>query len=218
MTIEIKNFSIGLPEKMTYGKNEEMMTAIRKQAVEEALLTKDGFRGDGVADLKHHGGPDRAVCVYPYEHYSMWESEFLVQLPLPTFGENLTITKMEEKAVCIGDIYQVGEAVIQITQGRIPCSTITKKTNNPYLLKMMVQTGFTGYLARVLKEGTVRKDSTISLVERNPKQVSILEANEIYFKKPRDIEGIQKILAVEELADEWKEMLHERLTRLEASH
>ncbi|RFB14832.1 MOSC domain-containing protein [Bacillus sp. HNG] len=218
MTIEIKNFSIGLPKKMTYGKNEEIITAIRKQAVEEAFLTKDGFRGDGVADLKHHGGPDRAVCVYPFEHYSQWESEFLVQFPLPTFGENLTLTNMEEKDVCIGDIYQIGDAVIQITQGRIPCSTITKRTNNPYLLKMMVQTGFTGYLARVLKEGTVRKDSTISLIERNSKHVSILEANEIYYKKPRDIEGIQKILGVEELADEWKEMLHERLTRLEASH
>ncbi|MDR4889858.1 MOSC domain-containing protein [Fredinandcohnia sp. QZ13] len=218
MTIEIKNFSIGLPKKMTYGKNEEIITAIRKQAVEEAFLTKDGFRGDGVADLKHHGGPDRAVCVYPFEHYSLWESEFLVQFPLPTFGENLTLTNMEEKDVCIGDIYQIGDAVIQITQGRIPCSTITKRTNNPYLLKMMVQTGFTGYLARVLNEGMVRMDSTISLVERNSKQVSILEANEIYYKKPRDIEGIQTILGVEELAVEWKEMLHERLTRLEASH
>ncbi|MEH7380915.1 MOSC domain-containing protein [Bacillus sp. JJ1533] len=218
MTIEIKNFSIGLPKKMTYGKNEEMMTAIRKQAVEEAFLTKDGFRGDGVADLKHHGGPDRAVCIYPYEHYSLWQSEFLVQFPLPTFGENLTLTNMEEKDVCIGDIFQVGDSVIQITQGRIPCSTITKKTNNPYLLKMMVQTGFTGYLARVLKEGIVRKDSTISLEERKSNQVSILEANEIYYKRPRDIEGIQKILAVEELADEWKDMLNERLSRLGKRH
>lgn len=214
MTIEIKNFSIGLPEKMKYGENEEVITAIRKKKVEEAFLTKDGFSGDGVADLKHHGGPDRAVCFYPYEHYALWGSEFLVQFPLPTFGENLTLTNMEEKDVCIGDIYQIGDAVIQITQGRIPCSTISKRTNNPHLLKMMVQTGFTGYLARVLKEGTVRKDSTISLEERNPNQVSILEANEIYFKRPRDIEGINKILAVEELADEWKEMLDERLTRL----
>ncbi|MEH7385359.1 MOSC domain-containing protein [Bacillus sp. JJ1521] len=218
MIIEIKNFSIGLPKQMTYGNNEEMITGIRKQAVEEAFLTKDGFRGDGVADLKHHGGPDRAVCIYPYEHYAMWQSEFLVQLPLPTFGENLTLTNMEEKDVCIGDVYRVGDAFIQITQGRIPCSTITKRTNNPYLLKMMVQTGFTGFLGRVLKEGMVRKDSTIIVEERNPKQVSILEANEIYFKRPRDIEGIQKILAVEELADEWRTMLNERLTRLEARH
>ncbi len=218
MTIAIKNFSIGLPKKMSYGKNEGMITGICKQAVEEAFLTKDGFRGDGVADLKHHGGPDRAVCIYPYEHYSKWESEFLVQFSLPTFGENLTLTNMEEKDVCIGDVYRVGEAVIQITQGRIPCSTITNRTNNPFLLKLMVQTGFTGYLGRVLKEGVVRKDSIISLEERNPHQVSILEANEIYFKRPRDIEGIQKILAVEELADEWKDMLNERLTRLEARH
>ena len=107
-------------------------------------------------------------------------------------------------------------AIIQITQGRIPCSTITKRTNNPHLLKLMVQTGYTGYLARVLKEGTVRKDSRILLEERNAKQVSILEANEIYYKRPRDIEGIRTILEVQELADEWKEMLNERLAKLES--
>ncbi|WP_077619582.1 MOSC domain-containing protein [Bacillus sinesaloumensis] len=216
MTIEIKNFSIGLPKRMKYGENEEIVTAIRKQAVEEAFLAKDGFRGDGVGDLKHHGGPDRAVCFYPFEHYSLWEGEFLTPLTLSTFGENLTVTQMEEKDVCIGDIYRMGDAIIQITQGRIPCSTITKRTNNPHLLKLLVQTGYTGYLARVLEEGIVRKDSTISLEERNAKQVSILEANEIYYKRPRDVEGIQTILEVQELADEWKEMLNERLARLES--
>lgn len=211
MMIEIKNLSIGLPKKMKVGQNEEVVSAIRKQAVEVAFLTKDGFRGDGVADLKHHGGPDRAVCFYPFEHYSLWESEFLTAFELPTFGENLTVTDMEEKNVCIGDIYSIGDAVIQITQGRIPCSTITKRTNNPYLLKLLVQTGFTGYLGRVLQEGIVRKDSIISLEERNSNEVSIFEANEVYFKRPRDVEGIQKILSVEELADEWKVMLTKRL-------
>lgn len=216
--IELKNFSIGLPQKMKYENNLEMDTGICKQTIEEALLTKDGFLGDGVADLQYHGGPDRAVCVYPYEHYLLWEKEFANRLPSSTFGENLTVTNLLEKNVYIGDVFRLGEAVIQITQGRIPCSTISKRTNNPFLLKRMVQTGFTGYLCRVLEEGIVRNDSHITLLESHPKKVSILYGNEIYFHKQKDVKGIKRILAVEELANEWKELLVNRLNKLTTPH
>ncbi|MBU8878876.1 MOSC domain-containing protein [Bacillus sp. FJAT-29790] len=212
--IELKNFSIGLPKKMKYGYDKEIETGICKQTIEEAFLAKEGFRGDGVADLRYHGGPDRAVCVYPYEHYLLWEKEFKNPLPSSTFGENLTVTNMLENDIFIGDIFLLGNAVIQVTQGRIPCSTITKRTNNPSLLKRMVQTGFTGYLCRVLEEGIVRKDSKIRLIESHPKQVSILYGNEIYFHKQKDVEGIKRVLDVQELANEWKELLVNRLNKL----
>ena len=211
---ELKNFSIGLPKKMKYGVDKEIDTGICKQTTEEAFLTKEGFRGDGVADLRYHGGPDRAVCVYPYEHYSLWEKEFNNTFPSSTFGENLTVTNMLEKDVYIGDIFRLGDAVIQVTQGRIPCSTITKRTNNPLLLKRMVQTGFTGYLCRVLEEGRVRRDSRITLLEAHPKQVSILYGNEIYFHEQKDVEGIKRVLGVKELAYEWQQLLVKRLDRL----
>lgn len=212
--IELKNFSIGLPQSMKYGNDKEIVTGICKQPTEESFLTKEGFRGDGVGDLRYHGGPDRAVCVYPYEHYSLWETEFNHTFSPSTFGENLTVTNMLEKDVNIGDVFQVGDAVIQITQGRIPCSTITKRTNTPSLLKRMVQTGFTGYLCRVLEEGYVRTNSKISLLEPHPKQVTILYANEIYFHDQKNVEGIKKVLDVQELAVEWREPLVNRLKKL----
>lgn len=212
--IELKNFSIGLPKKMKYGHDKEIDTGICKQTIEEAFLTKEGFQGDGVADLRYHGGPDRAVCVYPYEHYSLWEKEFKNTLPSSTFGENVTVTNMLEKDVCIGDVFRLGDAVIQVTQGRIPCSTITKRMNNPSLLKRMVQTGFTGYLCRVLEEGNVRKNSKITLLESHPKQVSILYGNEVYFHKQKDVEGIKRVLGVQELACEWQKTLVNRLDKL----
>lgn len=213
-SIELKNLSIGLPKKMNCGTDKELETAICKETVEEVFLTKDGFRGDGVADLRHHGGLDRAVCVYPHEHYALWEQQFNSPLPHPAFGENITVTNMLEQDVHIGDIFRLGDAVIQITQGRIPCSTITKRTNLPLLLKGIVDTGFTGYLCRVLEDGIVRKDSTITLIESHPQRVSILFANQIYFHHPKDIEGIQKVLAVQELAQVWREKLTMRLEKL----
>lgn len=214
MVIELKTFSIGLPKQMKYGNNQLLSTAICKETVDEAFLTKVGFVGDDVADKKHHGGPDRAVCVYPYEHYSFWEKEIGEPLPDSAFGENITSTNMLEKDVHIGDIFKLGEAVIQITQGRVPCSTITKRINNPLILKRIVQTGYTGYLCRVLEEGTVRKDSNITLLERHPKQISILFGNEVYFHRPKDIEAIKQLLEVEELAEKWKEELVKRLNKL----
>ena len=212
--MQIVNFSIGVPKLMEYGDNKQVETGICKESVEEAVLTKDGFIGDGVADLKHHGGPDRAVCIYPYEHYALWEKEFGQVLPACSFGENLTVSNMLEENVNIGDIYQIGEAVIQVTQGRVPCSTINKRTNIPQLMKRMVETNFTGYLCRVLQEGTINKDSSIQLVKKHPKNFSVLQANEVNFRHQRDAEAIKALLKVEELADEWKETLNKRLSKL----
>ncbi|GGI18033.1 MOSC domain-containing protein [Gottfriedia solisilvae] len=209
--IELINFAVGLPSKMHFGEDKEMVTAICKEKVEECYLSKEGFRGDGVANLKYHGGPDRAVCVYPYEHYSLWEKEFQVSLPPAAFGENITVTNMLEQDVCIGDVYQIGDAIVQVTQGRIPCSTITNRTNVE--LKRIVETGFTGYFCRVIKEGIIRKDSKVELLEQQKNRVSILYTNEVYFHNPMDVEGIKKILEVPELAEDWRSRLTARLEK-----
>lgn len=207
MTIELKNFSIGLPKQIKYSDDKEMISGICKETVEEAFLSKEGFHGDGVADLRFHGGPDRAVCVYPYEHYTQWKEEFGEILPPSAFGENLTVSNMLEAEVYIGDIYRIGDAVIQVTQSRIPCSTITKRTNLPLLLKRMVETGHTGYLCRVLEEGVVKQDSEITLLERDTDQVSVLFSNQIYFHNSKDLKAVKKIIEVPALASEWKKSL-----------
>lgn len=207
MTIELKNFSIGLPKQIKYSDDKEMISGICKETVEEAFLSKEGFHGDGVADLRFHGGPDRAVCVYPYEHYTQWKEEFGEILPPSAFGENLTVSNMLEAEVHIGDIYRIGDAVIQVTQSRIPCSTITKRTNLPLLLKRMVETGYTGYLCRVLEEGIVKQDSEITLLERDTDQVSVLFSNQIYFHHSKDLEAVKQIVEVPALASEWKKSL-----------
>ncbi|WP_210468103.1 MOSC domain-containing protein [Sporosarcina sp. 6E9] len=211
----IHNLSIGTPKTLIYENGKEINTGICKESVHDAFLTKNGFRGDGVADLRFHGGADRAVCMYPYEHYTLWEAEFKTTLPTSAFGENLTVANMLEKDVHIGDIFQVGEAVIQITQSRIPCSTITKRTNLSLLLKRMVETGYTGYLCRVLKEGVVRDDSKITLLKQHPEKLSVLVANDIYFQRVNDKESIEKLLDIQELASRWRASLIVRLEKLD---
>lgn len=211
---QLIHLSIGMPKQMKYGQEQQVLTGICKAAVQEAYLTKDGFIGDGIADTRHHGGPDRAVCVYPDEHYKLWEQEFGQQLPAAAFGENITVSHMTEHEVHIGDIYRLGDAVIQVNQGRVPCSTITKRLGFPTLLKRMTETGYTGYLCRVLEEGVVRSDSAITLLEPHPKQISVLFANEMYYQKQHEPSGIESVLAVEELAEEWRKSLNKRLNQI----
>jgi MOSC domain-containing protein YiiM len=210
--MEIHKLAIGGIKTYDW-KNDITESAIGKQEVNEAFLTVNGFNGDTVAATEFHGGPDRAVCLYPLEHYSKWEAEFGVKINKPGFGENISLVGMTEEDVYIGDTYQFGEAVIQITQGRIPCSKISKFNQIDGLLKRVVETGYTGYFFRVLQEGKVEKNSELKLLSRNEHSISVLYANQIYFHDRSNKQAIEKILKVDELATVWRKLLTELLAK-----
>ncbi|MGE8206402.1 MOSC domain-containing protein [Heyndrickxia sp. NPDC080065] len=210
--MKIISLNIGQPQVSIY-KNKEYVTGIGKSSKNEVMLFKDRFEGDGVANPTFHGGPDRAVCFYPFEHYEQWEKEFNTQLSIPAFGENLTIEGMLEKDVCIGDIIQIGDAVVQISQGRIPCSTISKFNGIDLFLKRTIDTCYSGYFARVLKEGIIRENSEIILIDRHPMAVSVFESMFTYFHQ-NSIESIQKVVQIPELAPAMKEKLEKKITKL----
>ncbi|GKV70159.1 sulfurase [Sporosarcina sp. NCCP-2716] len=214
--MQLTHLATGLPRTIRTAKGRDLLTGICKQEVTEAFLTKDGFQQDDVADKKHHGGPDRAVCVYPAEHYLEWNETFGCTLPQAAFGENLTVAGMTEADVCIGDIYRIGDVRIQVTQGRIPCSTIDQRLGYP-VMKAMIETGFTGYLCRVLEEGSVPADAEITLEEKDPNGVTVLEANTVYFHRPRDIEGIRRVLDIGPLAEEWRRKFTKLLENAEGT-
>ncbi|WNF21297.1 MOSC domain-containing protein [Mesobacillus jeotgali] len=204
--VQILYLNVGMPEEINWnGKKEQ--SAIRKKRVAQAFLSKDSFRGDGVAATEFHGGPDRAVCFYPMEHYTKWSDEFGKDLAAPTFGENISASGMTEADIYIGDTYKLGEAVIQVSQGRVPCSKISKNNQIGQLLKRVVETGYTGYFFRVIQEGMVYEDSEIILLERKQNNMSILRANKIYFHDRNDYGAIEELLHIDELAEEWKKNL-----------
>ena len=173
------------------------------------MLTKDGFQGDKVANRAVHGGPDRAVCLYPFEHYKQWENEFNKALQIPAFGENISVEHMLEQDVYIGDIFSLGDAIIQVSQGRIPCATIPNFNREVRLLHRVVETGFTGYLFRVLKEGMVPENSSINLVERRQNKYSVLKGNKLLFHDRKNKQEIGEFIQIKELADVWKIKLNQ---------
>lgn len=210
---KIASLNIGKPKAFT-SNSKEIISGVGKESVDRAFLTKDGFIDDGVQQTKFHGGPDRAVLLYCFDHYEDWKEEFGKELTVPGFGENITVTGLSEEVVHIGDVYQIGEAVIEISQSRIPCDTLSKYNEEKTLLSRLVSTGYTGYLARVKQEGWIEKDSTITRVSRNPNSVSVLFSNQIYFHDKDNVEGMKKLLEIEELAVAWKKKIKTRYTKI----
>ncbi len=208
----IESLNIGFPKKeIFYGK--EVTTGICKTPVFETLtLSKLGFEGNGVADLKHHGGPDKAVCVYSMDHYSYWKDilklkpklELEFDLPPAAFGENLTVSNMNEDDVCIGDVFRIGTALVQISQPRQPCKTLAARYGRSDMVKMVVSSGYTGFYFRVLEEGTVKKGDSIVLVKEDHNKVTISFANHIYHHDKKNCEGVEKVLAVKTLSESWQ--------------
>jgi MOSC domain-containing protein YiiM len=210
MSLKLISITVGKP-KIIENKGKKVETAIWKNpAPEPIMLSELNFEGDAQADLIHHGGKDKAVCVYSADHFPYWENELGITLYPGAFGENLTIKGLTEKDICIGDIFQLGEAVVQVSQPRQPCFKLGMKYNMPSLPVLMQKNLYTGFYCRVLQAGFVTKDKFF-LIEPHPKKVTIEFANKVKYIDKQDIEAIKKVLEVEPLSEEWYKSLSKRL-------
>lgn len=202
MIIEFLN--IGLP-KIEIFHGREIITGIGKTPTAGPLnLTADGFEGDGVGNLKHHGGYDKAVCVYSLDHYTYWEKLLGITLPAAAFGENLTISGLHENDVCIGDIYEAGSALLQVSQPRQPCRTLSARYGRDDMIILVRDSGFTGCYFRVLRAGSVKKGDQLQLKEKDQDLVTVAFANSIYHHQRTDCKGIERVLAVAALSASWR--------------
>ncbi|MFK5956814.1 MAG: MOSC domain-containing protein [Planctomycetota bacterium] len=135
------------------------------------------LEGDGCADLVHHGLEDQAVCVMPIQHYLWWRKELnldAVQFPYGSFGENFTVEGQSEEGVFIGDIYRIGEAEVEVTKPRVPCSTLNKVWGRKDFAALMGRHSLTGWYLRVLKPGLVVAGQTFELLQRQAGAISVL--------------------------------------------
>jgi MOSC domain-containing protein YiiM len=205
----VVSLNVSLPEHIV-ASGQSFFTGYNKKPQQDSIfLHKTHFEGDGQGDLVHHGGFDQAVCVYPFEHYEKWNAELQLTNPLsiPSFGENITPSGFLEDDVCIGDVFQMGNAVVQITQPRQPCSTLACILNRPDMIKKVVQTGRTGYYLRVLQEGFVRAGDEISRIEKHPSGITLTETNKIKYGFEKDPAKINRLIEVNELAEDMRQSL-----------
>jgi MOSC domain-containing protein YiiM len=131
------------------------------------------LEGDAQADLRVHGGPDKAVYAYDLGGYEHWRRELGLELPFGQFGENLTVEGMPETEVRIGDVYGIGTAVLQVSQPRSPCYKLAMKMERPRFLKPFLASGRTGFYLRVLEEGEIGAGDEIELIEAGPSGATV---------------------------------------------
>ena len=145
---------------------------VKRPVTGAVMIEKLGLVGDRQADLRVHGGPDKAVYCYPIEHYSRWrelrpDKEAL--LVPGGFGENLTSQRLDEAGVCVGDVFQIGTARVQVTQPRQPCFKLAIRFGDAQVGKAMIRYGLSGWYLRVLEPGLVEAGASIAILDRvNP--------------------------------------------------
>jgi MOSC domain-containing protein YiiM len=177
-----------------------------------------GFRGDEQADRVNHGGVDKAVCVYPSEHYPTWRQTLGLQdLPFGAFGENLTTCGLTETGVCIGDVFTIGEARVQVSQPRQPCWKLARRWQIKDLTAQVERTGLTGFYFRVLHHGHVCVGNRVALVERHHADWSIQRCNEVMHHRKTDFDQARALATLSLLSASWKDSLWARSGATSAS-
>jgi MOSC domain-containing protein YiiM len=185
------------------------MTGIFKTPVQGRIaVRRHNLDGDAQADLTVHGGEHKAVYAYAEEHYSYWEQALQRRGLAPgMFGENLTTCGLLESTVCVGDIYRIGSAVLQVTQPRTPCAKLAKKFARPQFPKEFLLSGKSGFYFRVVQEGDLATGDEVILLQRDPHQVTVRNVLGLTDLKGFDRELATRALEVEALAPEWREEL-----------
>ncbi len=204
---------VGQPRKMDW-EGEAWTSAIFKEAVTERVrLEKKNLTGDKQANTKHHGGPDKAVCCFPIEHYAFWRERLGVGEAFAhgAFGENFTLAGMPEDRVCIGDVYVVGSARVQVCQPRVPCINLARKWNHAEMPKEMADQGHSGYYLRVLETGEVGAGDTLTLLERSQPEITVAFVNGAFYRKEGGAERDRLLADLPELAPDFRWFFRRRL-------
>lgn len=184
-------------------------TSIFKQPVAGPVpVLAEHLAGDGQADLRVHGGPDKAVYAYPHEHWAYWRQLLPAELLVPgAFGENLTTLGLLETDVRVGDCYQVGTAVLQAIQPRRPCLKLGIRLARPQVVREFEQAGRSGIYFRVRQPGVLQAGDALTLLERSPHTATIQDMVACLGPGPHDLARVQALLATPYLSTSWRERL-----------
>ena len=185
-------------------------TAFFKSPVSGPILLRfTNLEGDRQADLRVHGGPDKAVCVYSGDHYPAWRDELgRPDMGFGGFGENFTLSGQTEADVCLGDRYRMGEAVVEVSQPRGPCVKLARRWDRPDLPKRVVASGRSGWYLRVVQEGHVQARQPLTLIERPFAEWTIARVNDVtYGLRATTLEDSQELVRCPALARSWQRAL-----------
>jgi MOSC domain-containing protein YiiM len=212
--MRIQSIQVGLPRTEGDPASDDPMqrqwtSAFDKRAVHGAVRVDwTNLEGDRQADLRVHGGVDKAILAYASAHYDAWRLQLSNPgLPPGAFGENLTVDGLEESTVCIGDRWKVGEVRLEVSQPRQPCWKVARRWQNKLLTKWVGQSGKTGWYLRVLQCGSIAAGDPIELIDRPFPQWTVARCNDFLMSREIDAIALYELMHLPPLADAFKKDL-----------
>jgi MOSC domain-containing protein YiiM len=206
--MKLISVNVGLP-RVVMSNDNPVSTGIFKEPVAGRVTLRTlNLDGDRQADLSVHGGPSKAVYVYPSEHYDYWKRELPdIELPWGMFGENFTTTGLFESELNIGDKFCVGSAIVMVTEPRMPCYKLGIKFGRSDIVKKFLASERTGFYFAVLKEGEVGAGDPIVAMEGN-------DITRLYTREKRNAALLRRAMEVEALPESWRSYFQHRLAKL----
>lgn len=176
-------------------------------------LGPEGFQGDHQADRRVHGGPDKAVHLYPADHYARLAAAFpeaADQLVAGSLGENLSTFGLTEADVCVGDVFALGSARLQVCQPRSPCWKIDTRFGVDGMAALIAETGMTGWYWRVVEPGEARSGDSLVLNERPRDGMTLADAMAIWRAHRPSLADLERIADAPGIAAGWRRKVLER--------
>ena len=211
--MKLISVNVGLPREFSW-RGKITRSSIWKNPVEGRVrVSKLNLEGDRQSDLSVHGGVDKAIYVYPREHYPYWESELPdVDLSWGSFGENFTTEGLTEEQVRIGDRFSAGSAEFIVTQPRMPCFKLGVRMNRQDIIKRFLRSKRTGFYLAVLREGEVASGDSIEFTVRQEDGITVTDIVNLYTLDSTNQDLLRRASELDALPDAWKEHFRKQLS------
>ncbi len=196
-------------------RGKQLKTGIFKHSIGRRVTVRlHGLDGDQQGDLKLHGGIDKAVYVYPKEHYEYWQHKFPnLTFTWGMFGENLTIEGALEDTMYIGSKWRIGSTQFEIVQPREPCFKLGIKFGNPTVVKQFLSSGRSGWYLKVITEGEIGTGDQIVPISQNAQHVTVTDLNRLLSQTVQDQSILQRAMQIETLPTGWHDLISKYLTK-----
>src|SRR5499433_1621486 len=197
--------NVGLPRDIEWN-GRTVHTGIWKAPVRgHCRVRRLNLEEDGQGDLAGHGGEQRAVFVYQIESYRYWQEQLKrTDFVYGQFSENFTIEGLLDNAVCIGDRYQIGSALFEVTQPRVTCYRVGIRMNEPRMPVLLTGSGRPGFYFRVLQEGDVGAGDEIVKVGEATERMTVAEVNALLYSSDHPRDRLERALQIDALSPGWR--------------
>ena len=215
--MQVISVNVGLPQEVEW-KGKRVKTGFFKTPVSGAVNVRTlNAEGDAQADLSVHGGPTKAIYVYPSGHYEFWRTELPgVPLPWGAFGENLSTRGLIEHEVQIGDEVRMGTVRFRTTEPRMPCYKLGIRFERNDIVKRFLESGRSGFYLSVLQEGRVQAGDSIEPLKRRSQSVTVADVTRLYTTDKGNVELLRRVVALDALGESWRQYFLKRLDTLTA--